>query len=78
MGKPIRIDCDDCAVRDLQCGDCVMTVLLRPPRSELGVYEVDAGEADALDALAASGLVPRLQLVPLGLPRVLQPPAQAS
>lgn len=60
------IDCDACAVRDLQCGDCVMTVLLGRP----GVYEVDPGEGAALDALAESGLVPRLRLVPLGLPPV--------
>lgn len=58
------IDCDGCAVRDLACGDCVVTVLLGPP----GVREVDDGERQALDVLADSGLVPRLQLVPLGLP----------
>jgi hypothetical protein len=57
--KAVLIDCDDCAVRDLQCGDCVMTVLLGNP----GVYRVDA-----LDALAGSGLIPRLRLVPLGMP----------
>jgi hypothetical protein len=60
----VLIDCDACAVRDLQCGDCVMTVLLGAP----GVYEVDAGEAHALDVLADSGLVPRLRLVPFGPP----------
>jgi hypothetical protein len=60
----MRIDCDTCAVRDVQCGDCVMTVLLGAP----GVYDVDAGEAQALDVLADSGLVPRLRLVPLGVP----------
>lgn len=59
------IDCDDCAVRDLACGDCVVTVLLGLP--EAG-GEVDAGERRALDVLADSGLVPRLRLVPLGLP----------
>jgi hypothetical protein len=70
----VLIDCDACAVRDLQCGDCVMTVLLRQsplPQAEdyhPGVYEVDEGEARALDALAESGLVPRLRLVPLGMP----------
>jgi hypothetical protein len=62
--KTVLIDCDACAVRDLQCGDCVMTVLLGNP----GVYEVDRGEADALAALADSGLVPRLRLVPLAVP----------
>lgn len=41
-----------------------MTVLLGHP----GVYEIDPGEQAALAALADGGLVPRLQLVPLGLP----------
>ncbi len=68
-GTGFTIDCDTCAVRDLQCGDCVMTVLL----GARGSYQVDAGEALALEALADGGLVPHLRLVPLGLP-----PAQAS
>lgn len=59
------IDCDGCAVRDLACADCVVTVLLGTPP---GPLEVDEGERQALDALADSGLVPRLRLVPLGLP----------
>ena len=63
------IDCDTCAVRDLQCDDCVMTVLLgQAPIGRQGVYEVGPGEAEALDALAESGLVPRLRLVPVGMP----------
>ena len=60
----MRIDCDTCAVRDVQCGDCVMSVLLGVP----GVYDVDPGEAQALDVLAEQGLVPRLRMVPLALP----------
>jgi hypothetical protein len=64
------IDCDTCAVRDLRCGDCVMTVLLDAPGTSAHVREVDVAEQAALDALADSGLVPRLQLVPLGLPRL--------
>lgn len=55
------IDCDNCAVRTLRCGDCVMTVLLGP----IGRREVAAEEQAALDVLAGSGLVPRLQLVPM-------------
>jgi hypothetical protein len=62
--RNVRIDCDTCAVRDVQCGDCVMTVLL----GGRGVYDVDPGEAQALDVLADQGLVPRLRLVPLGVP----------
>ncbi len=63
------IDCDACAVRDLQCGDCVMTVLLGMPAvGGHGSYEVDPAEVEALAALADGGLVPRLRLVPLGMP----------
>ena len=61
----LLIDCDGCAVRDLACGDCVVTVLLGT--SPDGV-EVDEGERRALDVLADSGLVPRLRLVPVGVP----------
>ena len=61
------IDCDSCAVRDLACGDCVVTVLLGAPP---GGAEVDDSERRALDVLADSGLVPRLRLVPLGVPRM--------
>jgi hypothetical protein len=65
----VLIDCDSCAVRDLQCGDCVVTVLLgSAPGSGSGLVEVDDGERLALDVLADSGLVPRLRLVPTGLP----------
>ncbi len=55
------IDCDTCAVRDLHCAECVMTVLLQ---LQPGVYEVDEAEGRALEALAEGGLVPPLRLVP--------------
>jgi len=61
----VLIDCDWCAMRDLACDDCVVTVLLGGPP---GVVEVDDAQRRALDVLADSGLVPRLRLVPLGLP----------
>jgi hypothetical protein len=61
----VLIDCDGCAMRDLACADCVVTVLLGPLE---GGVEVDDSERRALDVLADSGLVPRLQMVPLGLP----------
>ena len=69
------IDCDGCAVRDLACGDCVVTVLLGAPP---GGVEVDDSERRALDVLADSGLVPRLQLVPLGLPGQVVPRESAA
>jgi len=70
----VLIDCDGCAVRDLACGDCVVTVLLGAPP---GGVEVDDSERRALDVLADSGLVPRLRLVPLGMPRSSLPPESA-
>ena len=61
------IDCDDCAMRDVLCGDCVMTVLLGSP----GVYEVDPAEQLALQALADGGLLPRLRMVAKGVPEAM-------
>ena len=69
------IDCDGCAVRDLACGECVVTVLLGEPP---GVVEMDEGEQRALEVLADSGLVPRLRLVPVGLPGADGPATAAS
>jgi hypothetical protein len=71
----VLIDCDGCAVRDLACDDCVVTVLLGPPRRRL---EVDDAERDALGVLADSGLVPRLRLVPLGPLPPDGPPVSAA
>jgi hypothetical protein len=56
-----RIDCDSCLVRGpAACGDCVVTVLLGGPPS--GVH-LHPEERQALDALAAGGLVPPLRMV---------------
>jgi hypothetical protein len=54
------IDCEQCAVRGLGCGDCVVTVLLGAPPE--GV-QLDDTERRALAALADGGLVPPLRLV---------------
>ncbi|WP_019877701.1 hypothetical protein [Sporichthya polymorpha] len=56
------IDCDSCAMRDLACGDCVVSVLLGPPGALAPGF--DPEERAALDVLADSGLVPPLRLVP--------------
>ncbi len=69
------IDCDGCAVRDLACADCVVTVLLGGPP---GAVDVDDEERRALDVLADSGLVPRLRLVPVGLPEPVSPPGRSA
>lgn len=52
------IDCNTCEVRDIACGDCVVSALLGGPPGE-----VDDGELAAFEALAGSGLVPPLRLV---------------
>lgn len=69
------IDCDGCVMRDLACADCVVTVLLGAPP---GALDVDDDEQRALGVLADSGLVPRLRLVPLGLPGREGPAASAA
>jgi hypothetical protein len=58
-GMTTHIDCDTCLVRGLHCHDCVVTVLLGPPDELV----LDDGDREALDALAAGGLVPPLRLV---------------
>lgn len=60
-GETLHVDCGTCAVRDVACGDCVVSVLLGMP--ERGV-DIDSSEQAALRALADSGLVPPLRLIP--------------
>jgi hypothetical protein len=55
------IDCDTCSVRGASCRDCVVTVILNNPTQPV---EFDEAEQDAVDSLAAAGLVPPLRLVP--------------
>jgi hypothetical protein len=57
----VNIDCDSCAAKGPACGDCVVTVLLGAPPE--GV-ELDEAEQRAIEALAESGLIPPLRLVP--------------
>lgn len=56
------IDCGSCAVAGLACDDCVVSVLLGAPDG--AICQVADVHADAIDVLAASGLVPPLRLVP--------------
>ena len=52
------IDCDGCAMRDIACGDCVVTFLLGP------VDGLGTAEQTALAVLAEGGLVPPLRMRP--------------
>jgi hypothetical protein len=57
------IDCDSCAVRNIACDDCVVSVLLSaPPAVETGDIEWSEEESGALRALAAGGLVPPVRM----------------
>ena len=57
----LHVDCESCVARGPACGDCVITVLLGAPTTGL---DLDADERAALAAMADSGLVPPLRLVP--------------
>lgn len=56
----MKIDCTTCPVRTIACDDCVVTLLLNIPSVD---HQLDEVETAALDLLADSGLVPRLQLI---------------
>jgi hypothetical protein len=57
----LHVDCDTCVVRGVACKDCVVMVLLG---TSVGVVDLDPDEQAALQALAGSGLVPPLRLIP--------------
>jgi len=55
------VDCNGCVMRDIACGDCVVTALLGPVNVSISAHK------DTFDVLAGAGLIPPLRLVP-GLP----------
>ena len=56
----LHVNCATCVARGPACGDCVITVLLGAP----GDVDLNGEEQAALAALADSGLVPPLRLIP--------------
>lgn len=68
------VDCSECAVRGVACGDCVVTVLLGYPGCEeatqtvrsdvVARMSIEQDERVAMEVLAEAGMVPRLRLVP--------------
>jgi hypothetical protein len=58
------IDCDTCAMRDIACSDCVVTLLLDRPAVP-AMPEFDEDECRAVDLLAQAGLIAPLRLVPV-------------
>ena len=51
------IDCQSCVMRDIACGDCVVTALLGPMPTDL------EQEAPILNVLAGAGLIAPLRLI---------------
>ncbi|MFP5283977.1 MAG: hypothetical protein ACLGIF_11070 [Actinomycetes bacterium] len=59
--ETLHVDCGRCRMRGPTCSDCVITVLLGAPTESV---DLDGDEQAALSALAQSGMVPPLRLVP--------------
>jgi hypothetical protein len=58
----LHVDCGSCVARGVACNDCVVGVLLNTSGNSL---DFDPDEQAALEALAESGLVPPLRLIPV-------------
>lgn len=59
------IDCGQCTMRDIACGDCVVTHLLgTQPVASAPQLDLVAAEERALRVLHGAGLVPALRMVP--------------
>jgi hypothetical protein len=69
--RAMIIDCDTCTACGAACADCVVTFLTIPVRStappgragDAPSVRLDAAEQEAVEVLAASGLVPPLRMV---------------
>ena len=57
----LHVDCETCVAREAACSYCVVMMLLG---TSGGVVDLDPDEQAALQALAGSGLVPPLRLIP--------------
>ena len=58
----MKIDCTNCEMYQSEhCDDCLVTVLLHPPASEI---EIEDDLDSPLEALTSAGLVPVLKFRP--------------
>jgi hypothetical protein len=55
------IDCDSCVMRQIACGDCVVSVLLEIKPAPGKNAELSNADEVAINNLAAVGLVPPLR-----------------
>jgi len=55
----MMIDCQTCTMRDISCGDCVVSVLLNITAAPAS--EISNSQISALSVLSDKGLVPPLR-----------------
>jgi hypothetical protein len=58
------IDCDSCVMRQIACGDCVVSVLLDIQPAPGKNAELSNADKAAINNLSSVGLVPPLRFVP--------------
>jgi hypothetical protein len=58
------IDCDSCVMRQIACGDCVVSVLLDLKPAPGKRAELSNADKAAINNLSSVGLVPPLRFVP--------------
>jgi hypothetical protein len=58
------IDCDSCVMRQIACGDCVVSVLLDIKPAPGKNAELSNADKAAINYLSSVGLVPPLRFVP--------------
>jgi hypothetical protein len=58
------IDCDSCVMRQIACGDCVVSVLLDIKPAAGKKAELSNADKAAINNLSSVGLVPPLRFVP--------------
>jgi hypothetical protein len=58
------IDCDSCVMRQIACGDCVVSVLLDIKPAPGKNAELTNADKAAINNLSSVGLVPPLRFVP--------------
>jgi hypothetical protein len=58
------IDCDSCVMRQIACGDCVVSVLLDIKPAPGKNAELSNADKAAINNLSSVGLVPPLRFMP--------------
>ena len=51
------ITCESCAVRDIGCGDCVLTFFLEKKQDQSAHCEIPDKTAEAIDLLSSRGII---------------------